>query len=297
MAAKPIRVNITPVMADPRMPPTTDLPADITSAVRRALNEDVGTGDLTAALLPPEATARAGVLCREAAVLCGVAWFDEVYRQLDDRVTVSWLHADGDEIRADTVVCTLTGPVRSLLTGERTALNFLQLLSGTATTTRRYARRLEGTATRLLDTRKTIPGLRSAQKYAVACGGGQNHRMGLYDAILIKDNHLRAAGGVGPAVRLAKTRHRQVEVEVESLAELEEAIGAGADCVLLDNFSQELLRRAVAVNAGRVKLEVSGGVDLEQLRMIAATGVDYISVGAITKHVRAVDFSMEFEGK
>lgn len=265
--------------------------------MRRALNEDVGTGDLTAALLPPETRARAAVLCREAAVLCGIAWFDEVYRQLDENTAVSWLFADGDEIQADTVVCRLTGPARAILTGERTALNFLQLLSGTATTTRRYARRLEGTTARLLDTRKTIPGLRSAQKYAVACGGGRNHRMGLYDAILIKDNHLRAAGGVGPAVRLAKTRHRQIEVEVESLDELEDAISAGADCVLLDNFSQELLRRAVAINAGRVKLEVSGGVDLEQMRMIAATGVDYISVGAITKHVRAIDFTMELENK
>ena len=277
------------------MPPTTEPPADITSTVRRALNEDIGAGDLTATLLPADKQGSATVICREPAVLCGMAWFDEVFRQLDDRITVAWLYADGDELGTGATVCRVSGPVRPLLTGERTALNFLQLLSGTATTTRRFVRRLEGTPTKLLDTRKTLPGLRSAQKYAVVCGGGQNHRMGLYDAILIKDNHLRAAGGVAPAVRQAKSSRRRVEVEVETLQELEEAIAAGADTVMLDNFSQELLRRAVAINAGRVKLEVSGGVDLEQLRMIAATGVDYISVGAITKHVRAIDFTMEFE--
>lgn len=295
MGVKPLQVNTTAQMADPRMPPTPELPADISSTVRRALNEDIGTGDLTASLLPTDKQGSATVLSREPAVLCGMAWFDEVFRQLDDRITVAWLHADGDEIGAGTIVCRLSGPVRPLLTGERTALNFLQLLSGTATATRRFVHRLEGTTTKLLDTRKTIPGLRSAQKYAVVCGGGQNHRMGLYDAILIKDNHLRAAGGVAPAVRQAKSQHRRVEVEVETLQELEEAIAAGADTALLDNFSQELLRRAVAINAGRVRLEVSGGVDLEQLRMIAATGVDYISVGAITKHVRAIDFTMELE--
>jgi nicotinate-nucleotide pyrophosphorylase (carboxylating) len=270
---------------------TPALPADIASCVRRALNEDIGPGDVTAELLPRE-RADALVICREQAVLCGIPWFNEVFKQLDKTVQIDWQTGDGDALKPDMTVCTLTGPIRSLLTGERTALNFLQLLSGTATVTRRYAERLAGTACRLLDTRKTLPGLRTAQKYAVACGGGQNHRMGLYDAILIKENHIRAAGGIAAALRKAWSMHRSVEIEVESLEQLQEALEAGAKRVLLDNFDLEGMGKAVALNNGRAELEVSGGVGEEQMQVIAATGVDYISVGALTKHVRAVDFSM-----
>jgi nicotinate-nucleotide pyrophosphorylase (carboxylating) len=271
------------------------LPADIASTVRRALSEDVGTGDLTVELLPREIEARARVVCREAAVLCGCAWFDEVFRQVDQTVRVEWLYADGDDIAPDTVICRLSGPARPILTGERTALNFLQLLSGTATTTRRHVELIRGTTTRLLDTRKTLPGLRSAQKYAVACGGGRNHRMGLYDAILIKENHIHAAGGIAAAVARARQRHRSVEVEVENIEELEQALAAGADMVLLDNFDVETMRQAVQICCGRAKLEASGGVEPQRLRAIAETGVDFISVGALTKHVRAIDFSLRFE--
>lgn len=267
------------------------LPPDIGSCVRRALNEDIGAGDVTAELLPRQ-QAEAVVISREEAVLCGIPWFNEVYKQLDEAVEIRWHAGDGDALRPDMTVCTLYGPIRSLLTGERTALNFLQLLSGTATVTRRYADHLSGTTCRLLDTRKTLPGLRTAQKYAVACGGGQNHRMGLYDAILIKDNHIRAAGGIGAALRKAQSMHRSVEIEVESLEQLQEALDAGATRILLDNFDLETMAEAVSLNGGRAELEVSGGVGEEQLRPIAATGVDYISVGALTKHVRAVDFSM-----
>jgi nicotinate-nucleotide pyrophosphorylase (carboxylating) len=246
-------------------------------------------------LIPGDVTARAVVITRENAVLCGTAWFDEVYRQLDPAITVTWHAHDGDRITPRMKVCSVQGPARALLSGERTALNFLQLLSGTATVTREYADLLAGGKARLLDTRKTVPGLRSAQKYAVRCGGGYNHRMGLYDAILIKENHICAAGGISAAVARAKSQDVPVEVEVENLAELEEAITAGADTVLLDNFDLAGLREAVAANRSRAKLEVSGGVSLDNLRELAATGVDYISVGALTKHVRAVDFSMRFE--
>lgn len=276
------------------MPATPQVPADLVSAVRRALSEDVGTGDITAELLPPDLQSQAAVICNEAAVLCGGPWFDAVYRQLDRSVEVEWRQQEGAELAAPSTVCTLVGPARTILTGERTALNFLQLLSGTATATRRCVERLAGTSTKLRDTRKTLPGLRSAQKYAVACGGGENHRMGLYDAVLIKENHIRSAGGVRAAVHLAKARNRQIEVEVENLQELEEAIAAGVHCVLLDNFTMDGIRRAVAVNAGRVTIEVSGGIEADQLRSIAATGVNYISMGALTKHVRAIDYSMEF---
>lgn len=272
------------------------LPADITSAVRRALSEDIGTGDITAELLPPDVTASARVICREPAVLCGIPWFDEVYKQLDSAVAISWDADDGSSISANQTVCSLRGPIRSLLTGERTALNFLQLLSGTATVTNQYAKLLQGTQTKLLDTRKTIPGLRTAQKYAVSCGGGTNHRMGLYDAILIKENHIRAAGGIAAAVAKARTLHRQVEIEVENLTGLEEAIQAGANRILLDNFELEQIREAVALNAGRCQIEASGGVDSGKLQAIAAAGVDFISVGALTKHVRAIDFSMRIVG-
>ena len=269
-------------------------PSDLVSNVRRALSEDVGTGDITAELLPAAARATASVICREQAVLCGRPWFDEVYRQLDTLVRIVWKFDDGADISPAAVVCTLEGPARALLTGERTALNFLQLLSGTATTTRRCAALLAGTRARLRDTRKTLPGLRAAQKYAVACGGGENHRMGLYDALLIKENHIRATGGIAEAINNARPRNRQIEIEVENLDELQQAIEAGADSVLLDNFELAEIRQAVQVNGGRVRLEASGGISMAELGAVAAAGVDYISMGALTKNVQAVDFSMEF---
>lgn len=268
------------------------LPADIASTVRRALNEDLGTGDLTARLLPQEMTSEATVLCRDSAILCGVAWFSEVFRQLDGDVSIDWRCEDGDAVKPGQTVCTLSGSTRSLLSGERTALNFLQLLSGTATTTREYAAAVAHTTTQLLDTRKTLPGLRSAQKYAVLCGGGTNHRMGLYDAILIKENHIRASGSITAALEQAKTTHRYIEIEVENERQLGEALDAGADAVLLDNFTLEQIRRAVRFNNGRARLEVSGGVEQGALADLAATGVDCISVGTLTKDVRAIDFSM-----
>ena len=271
---------------------TRVLPADIASTVRRALNEDLGTGDLTAKLVPQGAASAAAVLCRDSAILCGVAWFSEVFRQLDEGVSISWRCEDGDAVKPGQTVCTLSGSTRSLLSGERTALNFLQLLSGTATTTREHVTAIAHTATRLLDTRKTLPGLRSAQKYAVLCGGGTNHRMGLYDAMLIKENHIRASGSITGALEQAKTTHRYMEIEVENEQELEEALTAGADAVLLDNFTLDQVRRAVQLNDGRARLEVSGGVDFADLAALAATGVDFISVGALTKNVRAIDFSM-----
>ena len=269
-----------------------ELPADISSTVRRALSEDIGTGDLTASLVPSDAKSSARVICREQAILCGTEWFEETFRQLEGPVQVKWYKNDGDSIEMEECVCELSGPARTILTGERTALNFLQLLSGTATITRQHVDLLKGETTRLLDTRKTIPGLRTAQKYAVLCGGGVNHRMGLYDAILIKENHIHAAGSIAAAVSMAKETNRSIEVEVENLSELEQAIEAGVDSVLLDNFSLEDTQKAVEYNSGRVKLEASGGVEDEQLTAIASTGVDYISVGALTKHVRAIDFSM-----
>ena len=268
------------------------LPADIASAVRRALNEDLGTGDLTARLLPEDATGAAEVVSRENAILCGVAWFDEVFRQLDENIRIDWRRGDGDAVAPGQTICALSGPVRALLSGERTALNFLQLLSGTATVTRGYASIIAHTATRLLDTRKTLPGLRSAQKYAVLCGGGANHRMGLYDAILVKENHIRASGSITAALAQAGETHRLIEIEVENMSQLREALDAGAGAVMLDNFTLDQIRRAVELNDGRASLEVSGGVDKNGLRELAETGVDFISVGALTKNVRAVDFSM-----
>jgi nicotinate-nucleotide pyrophosphorylase (carboxylating) len=264
--------------------------------VRRALEEDVGSGDLTALLIPAEHRCSAQVVCREEAVLCGAGWFSEVFAQLDPQVRVSWEVADGDLLGAGKVVCGLQGPTRALLTGERSALNFLQTLSATATAAWHYAQRLAGTRTQLLDTRKTLPGLRLAQKYAVLCGGGANHRKGLYDAVLIKENHIIAAGSIGKAVAFCRQLHPQVpvEVEVEDLAELDQALTAGADMVLLDNFSLDVLAQAVRITAGRARLEASGGVKLDALEAIAATGVDFVSVGAITKDLRAVDLSMRF---
>ncbi len=273
-------------------------PDSIRESVRHALEEDVGSGDLTAQLIPSTETARAHVLTREDMVLCGRAWFDECFHQLDAGVHIEWLAKDGDEVAADTVLCRLHGKARALLTGERAALNFLQLLSGTATTAHRYVRAVAGTGTRILDTRKTIPGLRQEQKYAVRCGGATNHRMGLYDAILIKDNHILAAGSVTAALEQARqlaAADTLIEIEVEDLEQLKEALDAGARRVLLDNYTLDELRRAVALTGGRAELEASGGVTLDNVRQIAETGVDYISVGEITKHVRAIDLSMRFD--
>lgn len=274
-------------------------PTDIAETARRALAEDVGAGDLTADLIPGGTQARAQVISREDAVLCGTAWFDEVFRQLDRKVCVEWNARDGEPVRENQVLCTLAGPARAILTGERTALNFLQTLSGTATVTRRYVEAIRGTKAVVLDTRKTLPGLRTAQKYAVRCGGGQNHRMGLYDAILIKENHIAAAGSVAGAVSAARRTApagTTVEVEVEDLAQLNEALVAGADRILLDNFSLKRLREAVHATAGCARLEASGGITLENIRAIAETGVDCISIGALTKHVRAVDLSLRMYG-
>ncbi len=274
------------------------LPPDLKITVERALAEDVGSGDLTAALIPEQAQAEATVISREPAVLCGAAWFEEVFWQLDPRIQIEWRAGDGDRIERDEVLCTLSGPARPLLTGERTALNFLQTLSGTATVARRYADAVAGTGAVVLDTRKTLPGLRQAQKYAVRCGGGQNHRMGLFDAILIKENHILAAGSITLAVETARRLHPGVtlEVEVENLAELEEALAAQPDIIMLDNFDLATMAVAVKLTAGRVKLEASGNVNLDTIRSIAETGVDYISVGSLTKDVRAVDLSMRFGG-
>ncbi len=273
---------------------TSQLPTDIDDDVRRALAEDVGSGDLTAPLVP-DATAHAELVTREDAVLCGTAWFDEVFRQLEPRVRVAWLKRDGERIAAGSVVARLDGPARALLTGERCALNFLQTLSGTATRAARYVDALRGARAKVLDTRKTIPGLRRAQKYAVTCGGGHNHRLGLYDAVLIKENHIAAAGSVTAALaqaRAAVATDVPVEIEVENLDQLREAISAGATRVLLDNFDLARLAAAVRETAGRATLEASGGITLDNIRAIAETGVDCISVGRLTKNVSAIDFSM-----
>ena len=270
------------------------LKAVIAADVRRALAEDIGTGDVTAALLPADINSAATVITREDAVLCGTAWFDAVFAQLDPTLRISWLAQDGDAIQADQELCRLHGPTRALLSGERGALNFLQTLSATATATRRYVAAIAGTGAQILDTRKTIPGLRAAQKYAVRCGGGRNHRMGLYDAILIKENHIAAAGSIDRAVSSARqlSPGLTIEVEVENLEELQQALAARADIILLDNFSIDELSKAAALNAGRTKLEASGGVTLDTVRAIAATGVDFISVGSLTKHVQAIDLSL-----
>lgn len=274
-----------------------DLAAHIEADVRRALAEDIGSGDITAQLIPAERQGRARVITRESAVVCGTAWVDEVFRQLDPAVQVRWHVADGEAVEADKLLFELQGPARALLSGERTALNFLQTLSGVATVCRYFADRVEGTGVKLLDTRKTLPGLRLAQKYAVTCGGCHNHRIGLYDAFLIKENHIAACGGIAAAVAAAHgiAPGRPVEVEVEDLDELREALEAGADIVMLDELSLEDMRIAVELNAGRARLEASGGVSEQTLRQIAETGVDYISIGSLTKHLRAVDLSMRLQ--
>lgn len=272
---------------------------DIAETVARALAEDIGTGDLTAALVPADREATATVTTREDMVLCGRAWFDEVFRQLDARITIAWHHADGARVTADEMLCELDGPARPLLTGERTALNFLQLLSGTATRAAEWAAAVAGTRTRVLDTRKTLPGLRTAQKYAVKCGGCENHRLGLFDGVLIKENHILAAGGIAAAVTAARVASpgMPVEVEVESLAELDDAIAAGADIAMLDNFTPEDIAAAVSRAAGRLQLEVSGNVTLARLPALASLGVDFVSAGTLTKDVSAIDLSMRFRYK
>lgn len=280
---------------------------DVSRAVRAALLEDLGdalttldqpdaSADITAQLIPADRMASARVITREAGVFCGQPWVDEVFVQLGGDVKVEWKVQDGEVLSPNQELFRLHGPARLLLTGERNALNFVQTLSGVATLTARYVAELEGTDCRLLDTRKTIPGLRTAQKYAVTCGGGKNHRIGLYDAYLIKENHILACGGIAEAINEARHLNpgKLVEVEVESLAELEQALAAKADIVMLDNFDVTMMREAVAINQGRAKLEVSGNVTLDTLAEFAATGVDFISVGALTKHVRALDLSMRF---
>lgn len=257
----------------------------------------MGSGDLTAALVPAHQRAEATVITREPAILCGSDWATEVFRQLSSAVGIRWQARDGDSLTAGQVLCTLEGPARPLLTGERTALNFLQTLSAVATATRRYVEALAGTPSRILDTRKTLPGLRLAEKYAVRTGGGTNHRIGLFDGILIKENHIMAAGGIRPAVVAARDASVLVEVEVENLAQAEEAMAAGAHRLLLDNFSPDLMRQAVALRdrrAPEVTLEASGGIDLDTVRAVATTGVDFISVGDLTKNIQAVDLSMRF---
>lgn len=274
-----------------------DLTAEIEANVRRALAEDIGSGDITAQLIPAERLAHASVITREAAVISGSAWVDAVFRQLDPRVAVHWQVRDGERVAANQVLFTLEGPARALLSGERSALNFLQTLSAVATRCRHYADLVEGTPVRLLDTRKTLPGLRLAQKYAVTCGGCHNHRIGLFDAFLIKENHIAACGGIGAAIASAQriAPGKPVEVEVENLEELQEALAAGADIIMLDELSLEDMRTAVKLTAGRAKLEASGGINDSTLRTIAETGVDYISLGTLTKDVKAIDLSMRLK--
>jgi nicotinate-nucleotide pyrophosphorylase (carboxylating) len=278
----------------------SDLPADLPQQVVAALREDVAGGDVTAALVPERQKVRGRVITREAMILCGVAWVAETFRQVDPRIRLKWQVGEGEHAPPDATLFTVEGPARAILTGERTALNFLQLLSATATATRRFVDAVAGTGCTILDTRKTLPGLRTAQKYAVRCGGARNHRMGLYDQILIKENHITAAGSISKAIAAARRAapHLQVETEVETLEQLEEALAARPDTVLLDNFTLAQLRTAVKRNIGAgspVKLEASGGTSLETVRAIAETGVDFVSVGAITKHVQAIDLSMRLD--
>jgi nicotinate-nucleotide pyrophosphorylase (carboxylating) len=258
------------------------------------VDEDVGSDDITSAIIPASALAQATVISRESMVLCGQAWFAAVFAYLSDDTEIRWAVADGDRIEANTVLCTLEGPARTLLTGERTALNLLQTLSGTATVSRHFANAVEGTGAKVLDTRKTLPGLRKAQKYAVRCGGCHNHRFGLYDGILIKENHILAAGSITQAIATARSLHQNmpVEIEVENRAELEEALAAGTDRILLDNFDVDALQAAISITAGRAELEASGNITLDNIRTVAETGVDFISVGALTKDLKAIDLSM-----
>jgi nicotinate-nucleotide pyrophosphorylase (carboxylating) len=269
----------------------------INADVERAFAEDLGKGDATASLLPAEAQATAQLTCREDAVIAGIPWFDACVHKLDPKAQIDWHVSDGDRVTPGSVICEMRGNARALVSAERSALNFLQLLSGTATHTAAYVAAVAGTKVRVLDTRKTVPGLRLAQKYAVRCGGGHNHRIGLYDAILVKENHIIAAGSIAAAVLAARRLHPTLllEVEVENLDELQQALDAGVDRIMLDNFTLPLMREAVAHTAGRVPLEISGNVDLTTIGDYASTGVDYISVGALTKHVRAIDLSLRLK--
>ncbi|EIJ47662.1 nicotinate-nucleotide pyrophosphorylase [Herbaspirillum sp. GW103] len=266
--------------------------------VNQAIAEDVGDCDYTGLLVPENEFVKARVIVREAAVLCGAPWFEAVMTRLDPRLQVGWAYAEGELMAADSEVCRIEGPARALLTAERGALNFLQLLSGVATATRRYVEVVQGTRAAILDTRKTLPGLRLAQKYAVRVGGGENQRLALYDGILIKENHIAAAGGITAAVAAALKLNAgvSIQVEVESIAELDEALQAGAESILLDNFSLEMMREAVTVNAGRALLEASGGINMQTVRAIAETGVDRISIGSLTKDIQATDFSLRVIG-
>ncbi|MDD3759585.1 MAG: carboxylating nicotinate-nucleotide diphosphorylase [Acidithiobacillus sp.] len=273
------------------------LPADITESVQRALAEDLGSGDLSAALIDPQQELQARIISREAGVLCGQPYVEAVFAQLSADLRVDWEVPEGAEIVPNQPLCGIRGPAAALLSAERSALNFLQLLSATATQTRAFVERLRGSPTRLLDTRKTLPGLRLAQKYAVRVGGGHNHRLGLFDGILIKENHLAAIGGIAPAIARARALApvlTRVEVEVETLEQLDEAVAAGADMVLLDNFSVPALREAVARVAGRIPLEASGNISLDTVAAVAATGVDYLSVGSITRNVQSLDLSLRY---
>ena len=272
----------------------TLIPTDIEAVVRSALAEDIGSGDITAGLVPAKKKVTARIISREGGVLCGAPWVTEVFSQLDDSIVIHWQLEDSDSFEPEQIIAELTGPARAIMTGERTALNFLQLLSGTASYTRGVVARIIHTPTELLDTRKTLPGLRTAQKYAVRIGGGHNHRMGLFDAYLIKENHIATFGGISEIISTARTLmpDKSVEIEVQNLEQLREALAAGADTILLDNFDITDLQEAVAINQGRSKLEASGGIDQDLLVKIAETGVDYISIGALTKHCRAIDLSL-----
>ena len=270
------------------------LPTDLALIVKLALQEDIGDGDITSLLIADNLQAKAHILCREEAILCGIAWVEETYRNIDSRLQIQWNFKDGDSLKKDAQVAEIVGNARAILTGERTALNFLQTLSGTATITKQYTERLKGTSVILLDTRKTLPGMRNAQKYAVRVAGGSNHRKGLYDAYLVKENHIQSCGNISNAIATARkiNPNKVLEVEVQNLEQLSEAISAKPDIIMLDNFELQDIRKAVTINPGNAKLEVSGNINQESLVNVAKTGVDYISVGALTKHCRAIDFSL-----
>ena len=272
----------------------SSLPTDLALIVNLALQEDVGDGDITSLLIAENLQAKAHILCREEAILCGIAWVEETYRNIDSRLQIQWNFKDGDSLKKDAQVAEIVGNARAILTGERTALNFLQTLSGTATITKQYTERLKGTSVILLDTRKTLPGMRNAQKYAVRVAGGSNHRKGLYDAYLVKENHIQSCGNISNAIATARkiNPNKVLEVEVQNLEQLSEAISAKPDIIMLDNFKLQDIRKAVTINPGNAKLEVSGNINQESLVNVAKTGVDYISVGALTKHCRAIDFSL-----
>ncbi len=270
----------------------------IQSQVAQALAEDIACGDLTAGLIPPQQQSVAHLICRESAILCGQDWFNEVFQQLDKSIQINWYCKDGDSIKAAQRVCSISGSARPILTGERTAMNFLQTLSGTATTTAHYVKQLSGSSIKILDTRKTIPGLREAQKYAVRCGGGYNHRHGLFDGVLIKENHIMAAGSITQAIATARNRipHTlKIEVEVETLEEVKEALQAGADILLLDNMNRLQLEQTIKLNNNQAQLEISGNITIQSLTQLRTLAINYISTGAITKHLTATDFSLRFK--